>query len=295
MLGPLALASTPSATPTVGVTVAVLTAAVLHAVWNALAHAFTDKLVGVAVLSAGFVVGGLVALPWVGVPARASWPALLASSCVHVLYNLSLMRSYRLGAFNQVYPLARGMSPWTVALAAMVVVDEHLSAGQLAGVVVVSVGLGCLVCARGRPRREELPAVAAAVVTGLLIATYTVLDGVGVRRAEGPLAYAAWLFVLHGAVVVVLVALHKGPSVLLRDIESHWRIGAVAGTCAVAAYGLVLVAQTRGSLAAVAALRETSVIVGAIIGAVVFKEPFGRWRTAATVIVVAGIALLNLA
>jgi drug/metabolite transporter (DMT)-like permease len=277
------------------VTLAVLAAAVLHATWNALAHAFTDKLVGVAVLSAAFVVGGLVALPWVGVPARASWPALLASSGVHVLYNLSLMRSYRLGAFNQVYPLARGMSPWTVAIAAMVLVGEHLSAGQLAGVVVVSVGLACLVCANGRPRKEELPAIGAAVLTGLLIATYTVLDGVGVRRAETPLAYAAWLFVLHGAVVVVLVALHRGPVVLLRDIESHWRIGAVAGTCAVAAYALVLVAQTRGSLAAVAALRETSVIVGAVIGAVVFREPFGRWRTAATVIVVAGIALLNLA
>ena len=274
------------------VTLVVLLAAVLHATWNAVAHKFTDKLVAMTALSGAFVVGGLMALPWVGVPAAQSWPALLASVCVHILYNLALMRSYRLGAFNQVYPLARGMSPWVVAILAVLLVDETLSVTRMVGVAVVSVGLGCLMFANGRPRPQEFPAILAAVVTGLLIATYTVIDGIGVRLSGAPLGYAAWLFVLHGLTLVAFAFARRGPA-LFRQVAGSLGPGAVAGGSAVVAYALVLWAQTRGSLAAVAALRETSVVVGVLIGAVVFHEPFGRWRTIATVIVVAGIALLN--
>ncbi len=275
------------------VTAAVLLAAVLHAVWNAVAHKIADKIVGLTLLSLAFTGFGAAALPWVDTPAAASWPALLASACVHLVYTLLLMRSYRLGAFNQVYPLARGTSPWVVAVLAVTVVGEHLSVTQLLGVAVVSVGLGCLVFANGRPSQEELPAVGAAGLTGLSIAAYTVIDGIGVRLSGAPLGYAAWLFLVHGLSMVAFAMIRRGPS-LWRGVGAHWRIGAVAGTCATLAYGLVLWAQSRGSLAAVAALRETSVIVGALIGAVAFREPFGRWRTAATVVVVTGIALLNL-
>ncbi|MGH3490454.1 MAG: EamA family transporter [Actinopolymorphaceae bacterium] len=286
-----AAAPSDAAMPAV-VTVVVLLAAVLHAIWNAVAHTLTDKLVAVTALSAAFVVGGLMALPWVGWPSASSWPALLASVGVHILYNLSLMRSYRLGAFNQVYPLARGMSPWVVAILALLLVGESLSGPRMLGVVIVSIGLGCLVFANGRPRPEEFPAILAAVLTGLLIATYTVIDGIGVRRSGAPLGYAAWLFLLHGSAVIIFAVVRRGPG-LFRQVVGNLRLGALAGACAVVAYGLVLWAQTRGSLAAIAALRETSVIVGALIGALAFREPFGRWRTVATIVVVTGIALLN--
>jgi drug/metabolite transporter (DMT)-like permease len=288
----LAAAAPSDAAMPVVVTVVVLLAAVLHATWNAVAHTLTDKLVAMTALSTAFVVGGIMALPWVGWPAAESWPPLLASVGVHILYNLSLMRSYRLGAFNQVYPLARGMSPWVVAILALVLVDESLSPLRMLGVVVVSIGLGCLVFASGRPRPEEFPAILAACLTGLLIATYTVIDGVGVRRSGTPMGYAAWLFILHGLSLIIFAAARRGRG-LVRQVVGNLRLGALAGVCAVAAYGLVLWAQARGSLAAVAALRETSVIVGALIGAVAFREPFGRWRTVATVVVVTGIALLN--
>lgn len=275
-------------------TFAVLLAAVLHAVWNALAHAVPGRTLAVSLLSAGFLAGGLVAAPFTGLPDRASWGLLAASALVHAVYLVSLVRSYSLGAFNQVYPLARGMSPWLVALVAATVVGEHLSALQLCGVAVVSAGLFCLVFARGRPHVEETPAILAAVATGVLIATYTVLDGLGVRRSGSPLAYAAWLFMLHGALVLGYGVARRGRT-LLVEMGAHWRLGAGAALSAVTGYGLVLWAQAHGSLATVAALRETSVIVGAIIGAVVFREPFGPWRTASTVIVASGIALINLA
>jgi drug/metabolite transporter (DMT)-like permease len=274
-------------------TVAVLCAAVLHAVWNALAHFVSDKVVSGALVSTAFTICGLVALPFVGLPAGPAWPLLLGSVVVHFLYMLALLRSYRLGAFNQVYPLARGMSPWVVAIVAVTVIGEPLSVAQTVGVVVVSIGLGLLVLAKGRPHKQEVPAILAATLTGLLIATYTVIDGIGVRRSGSPLSYAACLFFLHGLTVIGFAFLRRG-SGLVRATASHWKLGATAGVCAVVAYALVLWAQAEGALATVAALRETSVIVGAIIGAVFFKEPFGRWRTVATIVVATGIVLLNL-
>lgn len=275
------------------VTLVVLFAAVLHATWNALTHGLVDKLVAVAILSTAFVVFGGLAVPWVAMPARASWPMLLASTVLHVFYNVLLMQTYRLGAFNQVYPLARGTSPWVVAVVAAVGIGEALNPLQVVGVVVVSLGLASLVLARGRPSADEFPAIVAAVGTGLLIATYTVVDGLGVRRSGTPMGYTAWLFLLQGLVLVVLAVHRRGPR-LVRQARPHLRTGMAAGLLAVVAYGLVLWAQTKGSLAEVAALRETSVIVGAIIGALMFREPFGRWRTVATVVVVVGIALLDL-
>jgi len=274
--------------------IAVLLAAVLHAVWNALAHVIPSKSLATALLSAGFMTGGLVALPFTGAPDPASWGFLATSALVHAVYLTSLVRSYRLGAFNQVYPLARGMSPWLVALVATLVVGEHLNALQLCGVLVVSIGLFCLVFARGRPHVEETPAILAAVATGVLIATYTVLDGLGVRRSGDPLAYAAWLFFLQGALVLGYGVARRGRA-LVGAMGTHWRLGVGAALSAVTGYALVLWAQAHGSLAMVAALRETSVIVGAVIGALVFREPFGPWRTVSTVIVVSGIALINLA
>lgn len=278
---------------TVPVTGVVLFAAVLHASWNALMHGLADKLVAVAIISAGHAVFGAFALLWVDMPARASWPMLAISSVVHVFYNIMLMHTYRLGAFNQVYPLARGTAPWVVAVVAAVGIGESLSAFQIAGVVVVSLGLASLVLARGRPEARELPAILAAVGTGLIIATYTVVDGLGVRHADSPVGYAAWLFLLQGVPLVLFALYRRGPR-LARQARPHLRAGIAAGLFSVVAYGLVLWAQTRGELAEVAALRETSVIAGAIIGALAFKEPFGRWRTVATIVVVAGIALLDL-
>lgn len=279
---------------TVAITSVVLLAAVLHAVWNALTHALTDKLVGTALLSLAYAFWGLVALPFVGFPSAETWPWLLVSVVLHFCYFVTMMRSYRLGAFNQVYPLARGMSPWLVAIVAVTVVGDELSVAQMIGVIVVSIGLGCLVLAKGRPRKDEVPAILAAMLTGVWIALYTVIDGMGVRQSGTPFTYAAWLFFLHGISMGGYALVLRGRG-LLGEVRKRWVLGTAAGVCSVLAYALVLWAQKNGDLATVAALRETSVIVGAIIGALAFREPFGRWRTAATVVVATGILLLNLA
>jgi drug/metabolite transporter (DMT)-like permease len=280
----------PSTTLSITVTFAVVAAAVTHAAWNAIAHGIKDQTLAFALIGVGGIAVGIPLIIVAAMPYGDCWPYLLGSVAIHIFYNLLLMQCYRLGEFSQVYPLARGTSPLVVTILAAIFIHEHLALPQIAGVLVVSGGLATLVLAGRRPGRA---AFAAAVGTGLTIAAYTTVDGVGVRLSGSPVGYIGWLMVLESLCVPMFAVLRRR-HVLLKQPKRILLAGLAAGALSVLAYGLVLWAQTRGALAPIAALRETSVIFGAIIGTLIFREPFGRTRIAATVLVAAGIVLLNL-
>ena len=281
----------PSSTLSLAVTFAVIAAAVTHAAWNAIAHGIKDQTLAFALIGVGGIAVGIPLVILAAMPHGDCWPYLLGSVAIHVFYNLLLMQCYRLGEFSQVYPLARGTSPLVVTILAAIFIREHLALPQIAGVLVVSAGLATLVLAGRRPGRA---AFAAAVGTGLTIAAYTTVDGVGVRLSGSPVGYIGWLMVLE-SLCVPMFAVFRRRDVLLKQPKRILLAGLAAGALSVLAYGLVLWAQTRGALAPIAALRETSVIFGAIIGTLIFREPFGRTRIAATVLVATGIVLLNVA
>ncbi len=291
------------------VTFAVLVAAVAHATWNAIAHGIKDQVVAFGLIGVGSLV---VAVPLIlasPFPLAACWPYLLGSVFIHVFYNLLLMRSYRYGQFGQVYPLARGTSPLVVTVLAAVFAAERPSPPQIGGVLVVSCGLVVLVFAgrragsaggsadgsAGGSAGGSRAALLAAGATGLTIASYTTVDGLGVRLSGSSVAYIGWLMLLESMCVPAWALLQRRRQVLGGVSRGVLLSGVSAGALSVLAYGLVLWAQTRGALAPIAALRETSVIFGAVIGTMVFREPFGRWRIAATMLVVAGVLLLNVA
>jgi drug/metabolite transporter (DMT)-like permease len=293
----------PSSTLSVAVTLAVIAAAVTHAAWNAIAHGIKDQTLAFALIGVGGMAVGIPLVIVAALPRAECWPYLLGSVAIHVFYNLLLMQCYRLGEFSQVYPLARGTSPLVVTILAAIFVHEHPALPHVAGVLVVSTGLAVLVLAGRRPRLaggsgevdppgKQRAAFAAAVGTGLTIAAYTTVDGVGVRLSASPVGYIGWLMLLE-SLCVPMFAVFRRRDVLLKQPKRILTAGLAAGALSVLAYGLVLWAQTRGALAPIAALRETSVIFGAIIGTLVFREPFGRTRIAATVLVAAGIVLLN--
>lgn len=273
------------------VTAAVLLAAVTHAGWNALAHKITDKLAGFTLIAGGGVLIGAVLAPFAAFPAAGAWPYLVASAVVHVVYFALLMTSFRLGDFGQAYPIARGTAPLVVALLAAVVAREVPDGWAAAGIAVSCAGLTGVALWGLRGRRPDGAAIGAALATGLSIAAYTVLDGLGVRESGSPLGYVAWLMVLEGlAVPAYAVWRLRGRTVAaLRPFAA---LGLLGAALSVAAYGLVLWAQTQAELAPVAALRESSIIVGAAIGAVFFKERFGAPRIAAAGLLVLGIGLM---
>jgi drug/metabolite transporter (DMT)-like permease len=274
------------------VVLSVLGSAILHATWNALAHGIKDRLAGFTLIGLAYTGFCALIVMGTGAPAANAWPFILTSAAVHILYQLMLMASYHMGEFSQVYPLARGTSPWVVAIVSITVLDQHLPLWELVGVLVVSAGLISLVFVGGFPASTELPAVAAAVCTGLMIAGYTIIDGVGVHTTS-MLTYTGWMFLLQGP-AVPLLAWVKRRRGLAAQLRPYLVRGLGGGLVSLAAYGLVLWAQTRGQLAPIAALRETSIIFGSLIGAVFFHERLGRGRAAAALIVLAGIVLINL-
>jgi drug/metabolite transporter (DMT)-like permease len=270
---------------------AVLLAAVTHAGWNAIAHRITDKLTGFTLICGGGVLIGLTALPFTAFPAGPAWPYLLTSAVVHVAYYALLMTSFRLGDFGQAYPLARGSAPLVVTLLAAVFAHEMPGAWAMAGIVVSCLGLTGVSLWGLRGSRPDRAAIGAALATGLTIAAYTVIDGLGVRASHTPLGYIAWLMAIQGVVVpAYMCARARGDT--LRLLRPHAALGLLGAALSVAAYALVLWAQTRAELAPVAALRESSIIVGAAIGALVFKERFGAPRLAAAGLLVVGIGLM---
>ena len=272
--------------------VIVIGAGALHACWNAIAKQVKDGLMAFAWIGLAAGAIGAVGLLFTGMPYRAAIPYAVASGVIHLGYNLGLMNSYRLGAFNQTYPIARGISPLVVAVGAYFFAHEHLGAAALAGVVILAVGLMSLAFSAGRITRADSPAVIAAIFTGLTIAAYTIVDGLGVRHSHDPWAYAALLFVLEGPPIAVVAAFRR-PASQWRE-TSAMRYGVLAGALSVIAYGIVLWAQSRAPLAEVAAIRETSVVFAALIGFLVLREDFGRRRVAAAVVIATGIVLIGL-
>jgi len=276
---------------TVPIVVLVIAAGALHAAWNAIAKYTDDRLVVFALIGVASTVGGGLVLALTGLPYRAAIGFAVASAAIHIGYDLALMNSYRLGAFNQVYPIARGTSPLVVAVAAYFLADEHLGAVPLAGIAILAAGLASLALSSGRLTRSELPAVGAAVLTGLTIAGYTIVDGLGVRRAHDPYAYAALLFLLQGPVFMVAAASRR-PTLAWLTRPGAGK-GLLAGALCLVAYGIVLWAQTRAPLAEVAAIRETSVVFAALIGMRLLAERFGVRRVAAAALIAAGIVLIS--
>ncbi|WP_329119595.1 EamA family transporter [Streptomyces sp. NBC_01353] len=275
------------------VAAAVLLAAVTHAGWNALAHTIRDQLLSFTLIAGGGALIGSVAAFFVPLPAAGAWPYLIASAVLHVGYMALLMRSFTLGDFGQMYPIARGTAPLAVTFLAAAFVDEIPDGWQLTGVAFACAGLTGLALwgVRGSGRRPDWPALLAAGATGLAIAGYTVVDGVGVRTSGTPLGYIAWLMVLQGAVIPAY-ALWTRRSALLPQLRPHAVRGLLGAALSTAAYALVLWAQTKAALAPIAALRESSIIVGAAIGALFFKERFGGPRVAAAGLMVVGIGLM---
>lgn len=277
-----------------GVLLLVLLAAVLHATWNALVKAGGDRLVMTTLVMVVPSVPCLIALFYLPVLAPAAWPFLILSTLVHYAYYGVLIGSYRHGDLSQVYPISRGAAPALVAIEAWVFAGESLSGGEIAGVLIVSAGIMSLAWRRrGRRRDGEAHAIGFALLTALTIAVYLLADGMGVRRAGHPLTYICWLFVLEGFPLLAFT-LWRRRGRARQAFAPNLKAGAFGGVIAGVSYGIAIWAMSLGPLAHIVAIRETSVLFGAAIGALILKEPFGRFRIAASAVVATGAVLLNL-
>jgi len=272
----------------------VLFAALLHASWNALVKVGNDRLVVLAIANGMGVLIALFIAPFVPLPLTASWPYLAASVVLHTGYYFFLVRVYRVGDLSHVYPLARGLSPMLVALLAAIFANEIPPPWGMVGIVLACAGIVSLAFDSGPPWRGDRRPLQFAMGTAVFIAAYTLADGMGVRRAGDALAYIVWLMMIDGIPIICFTAWLRRHQ-LVASLGGNWRAGCTSGALQFGAYALVIWAMSLGPMASVSALRETSVIFAAFIGAFVLKERVGVLRILAAILVASGIVLMHAA
>jgi len=276
-----------------GVTLAVLGAGLLHAGWNALLKSAPggEPMLDTATIVAGSGLCGLVTIPFVGMPDSAAWKFAVASLIIHWAYYVTLAHAYRTGDLSFAYPLMRGSAPLLVALLGIVFVHELPTPQVALGIILISLGIVSIAFARRG--RHTAAAAGWALANACIIAAYTLVDGSGARAAGNPLAYVSWLTFLEAIPFLLWIRLRQGPPAFAY-VARGWRRGLIGGAASLGAYGIVLWAMTRAPIAAVSALRETSVLFAALMGAYFLKEGLGLRRLAGAASVVAGIAALKL-
>ncbi|MDR6116675.1 MULTISPECIES: DMT family transporter [unclassified Sphingomonas] len=273
----------------IGISLIVLFAAVLHASWNALLRGGCDRLWSMTIMCIAIALACALMAPFVAVPATASWGCIALSALLHVGYNLFLVRTYRQGDLGQTYPIARGASPLLVSLGAAVFARELPDALSLTGVLLVSGGIVALAFQGRAIGRQTL---LFALGTGGFIGAYSVTDGVGVRLSGSPIGYTVWMCLSWGL-------LAPATYIVLRDARSLVRgrremlVAAGGGLASLLAYGIVIFAMAHGTMGPVSALRETSVVLAALIGRVFLHERLSRYRITACLVVAMGALLIG--
>jgi drug/metabolite transporter (DMT)-like permease len=275
---------------TLAVFAIVLAAALLHAGWNAIVKAGDDKFLTTILVTAVAALISALLLPFLRAPAMASWPFALLSALIQIGYFLLVARTYQAADMSQTYPLMRGTAPLIVALASVFLLHEALSAFAWCGVIAIC--LGILTMALGTHLKDR-KGTQLALLNALLIAGYTLVDGIGVRRSGAPAAYTLWLFLLVGLPFALWGVLVRRASFLPYVRRYGWQ-GITGGIGTSASYGLALWAMTRAPLAVVAALRETSILFGVLIAGLLLREPVGPRRILSACIIAGGAALLRL-
>jgi len=270
----------------------ILFAAFCHAVWNAIVKSATDKVMTAVMVAGSAAAIAAVALPFLTQPAPASWPYIAIATLLQIAYYFLVAAAYRGADMSQAYPLMRGTAPLLVATASALWLHEGLSLEAWAGIGLISAGvIGTAFAARGGGSSRG---IAFALVNAIVIAGYTITDGVGVRLSGAPAGYIMWGFLLTGVPLVLWMTITR-PTAFRRYAASNLHLGAIGGVGTLVSYGLALWAMTVAPVAIVAALRETAILFAVAIAALVLKERITPARLAAIAVIAVGAAVLRLA
>ncbi len=273
--------------------IVVLCGAALHALWNTLVKAAADTWVSTALVAGGAAVVAALALPFLPAPAPASWLHIAVSAVLQGVYFGLVAAAYRAADMSFAYPLMRGTAPVLVALVSLPVLGEALSPPVWAGVGLISAGVLTMIAGRRGPGGRGLRAAGLSLANALVIALYSLNDGVGVRLSGSPAGYTLWIYLLGGIPVVAWVAATRRAA-FAAGLRRGWKRGLGGGAANTASYALALWAMTRAPVASVAALRESAILFGLVIATLVLHERLTPPRVAATGLIVAGAVAMRL-
>ena len=280
----------------------VVLAAFIHATWNLLAQ--RAAAAGATFVFAYNFFACIVYLPWMLwllVYGELTWSlpvagCILLSAIIHLAYSLCLQRGYQVADFSVVYPIARGTGPLLSSIGAFILLREMPTAQGILGLLAVVTGIG-FICTQGdlsafrRPR--GLDGVRWGTATGSLIASYTVVDGYGVKLLGIHPVVLDWVSNLLRVFLLAPIVM-SNPAQAREKMKGHWLLAVSVGALSPLSYILVLSAIEMGApLSLVAPAREMSMMVGAIFGMVILRERVTAWRIVGCLILIAGVVLLG--
>ena len=264
----------------------VLFSAALHATWNAQLKGCGDRTQFMSNMSIAVGLLALLCAPFVPLPGSSSWAFIAISACLHLCYNLLLLQNYKKSDFGSAYPIARGVSPLLVTLGAFLLMRQRPTAFAVGAIAMISMGIVFLSTEKANHGRF---ATVSALATGVSIAAYTVVDGMGVQRSQNTLSYTVWVFASYLLMPLALM--------LLRAPVSPMRLSSMprplsAAVFSLAAYTLVLWATHYVAVGIVSALRETSVLWAVLLGRVFLGEALTWRRLVSALMICLGVMLL---
>ncbi|HYT87008.1 MAG TPA: DMT family transporter [Burkholderiales bacterium] len=267
----------------------VLVAAAFHAIWNTLIKIRGDRVIVMMLVTLAGSIFSLLVAPFVDAPVPESWSFLAATILLHTAYHFFLPIAYDHGDLGQVYPIARGSAPLLVAVGALVFTGETLTPLALLGTLCLACGVMALTFERESGVWKRPKPVIYALLTGVLIASYTVVDGMGARQAGSAIGFAVWLTIGDGLLTFLIVYIWKGRDAL-AVARRNLGTGMVGGVLQVGGYWIIVWALAVAPMAMVSSLRETSVLIAAVISTFILKEGFGVWRFVSASLIALGLA-----
>jgi drug/metabolite transporter (DMT)-like permease len=275
--------------PTTLATLLILASAAIHAVWNAMVKRAPDKMAIMVFISGWGSLLFLPLIPFAPLPDGRLVAYIAVSVCIHLIYQLSLTRALTIGELTFVYPVARGMGPLLVALFSLVFMAGDLLPIEFGAVLILVSGIFLTIGHKAGNRAGLAPAL----LTGTMIAAYTLVDGFAVKGTADPLTFVIWSAIGFGPVIMTYTALRHGRAFLIGSLAT-WPRGLPASVLSQGGYGLALYAYSLGSIGEVAALRETSIVFASLIGAFWLKEQMSRRKIFAIVLIAVGAVALKL-
>jgi drug/metabolite transporter (DMT)-like permease len=272
---------------------ALLFGALMSAISNAIVKGSSNNYLRAVLVANCAALIAAILLPFLRQPAPQAWLFIAASALLQVGYYTFLAAAFRAGDMSHAYPIMRGTAPLLVSLVSGPLIGEALSSGEWIGVAMICGGVMGLAWEAHYSAITKNNVVRYALLNALIIAAYTVVDGIGVRLSGASFGYMMWIQLLT-ALMLSIWTLSTRRRELFSYAAGRWRIALVGGLATTTAYGIILWAMTQAPIAAVAALRETSMIFVLAIAVIVFKERAGLRRYGATVLIACGAAAIRI-
>ncbi|WP_413418742.1 hypothetical protein [Sphingomonas sp. Sphisp140] len=258
----------------------------IHAVVNAILKGGKDKMTGRAIIDGSSALILLPATLLVPLPAGA-WGWLGLSAAIHCLYLYAVVRAFETSDFSAAYPVMRGVAPMLTAALAILVFGEPVSTREIVGIALIGGAVAMLVIGRHLGRAG----LGWALLTAAMIGCYTVADAHGVRAAPRPVSYIVWSFVLSGGAIVTMFGLASRGRIFAAAL-AQWKPGVTAGALSIVTYGLALNAFALGTIAPLAALRETGMVTALAIAIFFLGERVTTMRALSVLGILGGAALI---